>query len=66
MNAQRETVAAEGKQVAIRSEDLPSDLYRACVALHTHGVHKNLPQNPDAAAQIGNMLRTADEKSVLK
>jgi hypothetical protein len=38
MSAQRETVADERKPVAIRSteDELPSDLYAACVALGRH------------------------------
>jgi hypothetical protein len=67
MSAQRETVADERKPVAIRSteDELPSDLYAACVALGRHATGGKKDVGTERRNAIDEMLR-ADIKSVLR
>jgi hypothetical protein len=67
MSAQRETVAAERKPVAIRSveNELP-DLDRVCAALFNNAVHKCVDNSEVAKNRLGAMLRAVGPGSVLK
>jgi hypothetical protein len=70
MSAQKETVATEGKPVAIRSVDdgLPSDLYAVCVALRRNAIggKREVSDSTGTVKDALKAILVADIKSVLK